>query len=582
MRWSAAHIPTLREAPQDAEVVSHQLMIRAGMIRKIASGIYSFMPLGWKAIQKLQAIIREEMNRSGAQEVQLPVVQPKELWDEAGRWSLYGKEMGRFTDRHEHQYCLQPTSEEAITDLVRRDVKSYRQLPINLYQIQTKFRDETRPRFGIMRGREFIMKDAYSFDVTEAGAKKSYEIMQKTYRRIFLRLGLHFKAVIADTGAIGGTMSEEFTVLAASGEDEIVSCTSCEYGANQEKARGVVDVPSAMQPMPLEKFATPGLRTIEDLGKSLNVPTSSLLKTMIATDSEGRCIVVLLRGDHELHEVKLGGVLSAAKGFKGVRLASDLELKEWKLPKGSLGPAQFPKEAVVVVDDAISTKVSYVAGANEEGFHFRNVFIERDAKEVLVSTIRRVREGERCTECGKPLKIVRGIEVGHVFYLGKKYSQAMNLSVLNEAGQSGGVEMGCYGIGVGRTVAACIEQSHDKDGVIWPLSLAPYELGIISLGEGEAVTVARELYESFLAEGIDVIWDDRDLSPGVKLKDADLVGIPYQIVVGEKGLKNNQLEWKIRAGSKKEFVARDQMKSIAMNHVREEKARLLQKALEIK
>ncbi len=556
MRWSAAHIPTLRDAPQEAEIISHKLMLRAGLIRRLASGIYSFLPMGWKAVLKFQNIVREEMNRAGAQEVSLPIVQPKELWEEAGRWQVYGKELGRFTDRHEHDFCLQPTSEEAITDLVRRDVKSYRQLPINLYQIQTKFRDEVRPRFGIMRGREFVMKDAYSFDLTPEGAFKSYEAMRAAYRRIFERAGLRFIPVDADTGAIGGTKSEEFTVLADSGEDEIVACTKCEYGANQEKAVGVIsDKPAAAKTGgAYEKFATPGLKTIAQLAESQKCKEGDLAKTMIATDTEGHCIVVVLRGDHELHELKLQTHLSQKMKWKGVRLATDVEIQNWKLPKGSLGPAEFPVAgATVVVDDALSLEAPYIVGANEEGFHFRNVVFSRDAKVNHVGTIRRVQAGERCPKCGNALEIKRGIEVGHVFYLGKKYSEAMKAEVLGEDGKLQSIEMGCYGIGVTRTIAASIEQNHDEWGIIWPLALAPYELSIISLGEGEPQKKAEEIYKTCLDAGIDVIWDDRSLSPGVKLKDSDLVGIPYQLIIGEKGLKNSQVEWKERRGSKKDL-----------------------------
>lgn len=572
MRWSRAHIPTLREAPQDAEVISHKLMMRAGMMRKVASGIYSFLPLGWKVIFKLENIIREEMNRAGAQEVQLPFVQPKELWEESGRWSLYAKEMARLKDRHENDFCLQPTSEEAITDLVRRDVKSYRQLPITLYQVQTKFRDETRPRFGVMRGREFIMKDAYSFDADEAGALKSYEEMRKAYRRIFTRSGLNFKPVDADTGAIGGSQSEEFTVLADSGEDEIVSCSACDYGANQEKAVGIVSLPAAATSAPLEEFATPGLKTIDDLAKSLKISADRLMKTMIATDSEGQCIVVVLRGDHELHEVKLGSVLAKQKGLKHVRIATDLELQKWNLPKGSLGPAKFPTKAMIVVDDAISLEADYVCGANREGFHFRHMSLKRDADVSLVATIRHIKANETCARCKKgSLQIVRGIEVGHVFYLGRKYSEAMKCEVTDESGKLKPVEMGCYGIGVGRTVAACIEQNNDKDGVIWPLSMAPYELAIVSLGEGAPIDEAKKMYDYFLSEGVDVIWDDRELSPGVKLKDCDLIGIPYQIIVGDRGLKQNQIEFKIRKGMVKEFKALEGAKESVLEMIRKER-----------
>lgn len=563
MRWSAAHIPTLRDAPQDAEIVSHQLMMRAGFIRKLASGIYSFLPLGWKVLFKMEKIIREEMNRAGAQEVLLPFVQPKEIWEESGRWSLYAKEMARLKDRHENDFCLQPTSEEAIVDLARRDIRSYRQLPQNFYQIQTKFRDETRPRFGLMRCREFIMKDAYSFDLSEKAAFESYEKMRVAYRRIFTRAGLQFKPVDADTGAIGGSKSEEFTVLAASGEDEIVSCSQCSYGANQEKAIGKAELSSEKTTEAFSAFPTPGLKTIEDLAKSLKTSASKLLKTMIATDSEGRCLVVLLRGDHEIHEVKLQ---AAFKDLSGVRLATDVELQNWKLPKGSLGPANFPKvgkEVLVVADEALSMDAPYVVGANIEDQHFKNVVLKRDVPNLCQKFLRKVVAGEKCANCGGALEIHRGIEVGHVFYLGKKYSEAMKLKVLGEDGKDLTVEMGCYGIGVGRTVAAAIEQNHDKDGIIWPLSLAPYEVGIVSLGEGRPVEEAKKLYDAFLDEGFDAIWDDRELSPGVKLKDMDLIGVPFQIVVGEKGLKNEQVEFRIRGRSKDFLPLKDAFSAVS-------------------
>ncbi|MDB5038319.1 MAG: Prolyl-tRNA synthetase, partial [Bacteriovoracaceae bacterium] len=506
MRWSRAHIPTLRDVPQDAEIVSHQLMIRAGFIRKLSSGIYSYLPLGWKVIHKIENIIREEMNAAGAQEVLLPFVQPKELWEESGRWQLYGKEMARLKDRHENEYALQPTSEEAVTDLVRKDVKSYRQLPLNLYQIQTKFRDEIRPRFGVMRSREFIMKDAYSFDIDEKSAIKSYEQMRIAYRNIFTRTGLKFKAVDADTGAIGGSKSEEFTVLADSGEDEIVACETCDYGANQEKAVGKVELPKI--PASIPKYSllpTPGLKTIEDLARKLGTTSSHLMKTMIATDGSGKkIIVVLLRGDHELHEVKLAALLSAKMDVKGVRLATDAELEAWKLPKGSLGPVEFPEKAIFVMDDALSADAPYVTGANKNDFHFENIVLSRDAKIHLSGTFRRVNAGEICVKCGSRLKIMRGIEVGHVFYLGQKYSKAMKFEVTNESGKLSTVEMGCYGIGVGRTLAACIEQNNDKDGIVWPLALAPYEVAVISLGEGDAITEAEKIYRALLKENIDV------------------------------------------------------------------------------
>ncbi len=569
MKWSRSHIPTLREAPQEAEIISHKLMLRAGLIRKLASGIYDYLPIGVKVLHKLQTIIRNEMNAAGAQEVLLPYVQPRELWEEAGRWQLYGKELGRFKDRHEHEFCLQPTSEEVITDLVRRDVRSYRQLPLNLYQIQTKFRDEIRPRFGVMRSREFLMKDAYSFDLDEKSAFESYESMRKAYRRIFTRTGLKFKAVDADTGAIGGSRSEEFSVLAQSGEDEIVACTKCDYGANQEKALGRVDViQGASTQNSYSLLPTPGLKTIQDLSKSTGFAEKDLVKTMIATDSDAHIIVVLLRGDHEVQEIKLANLLSQKKGLKGVRLATDAELQTWNLPKGSLGPVEFPKAAIVVADDAISFENATICGANKDGFHFKDIVLKRDAKVDISGVLRKVQSKESCIHCGGELELMRGIEVGHVFYLGQKYSKAMKLEVTDEAGKSIPVEMGCYGIGVGRTLAACIEQNNDKDGIVWPLALAPYEVAVISLGEGEPLKVAQKYYEALREKGVDVIWDDRIASPGVKLKDVDLVGIPFQIIVGEKGLAKNEVEFKVRATGKKDFVSTSEVVDFCYKHLK--------------
>lgn len=575
MRWSNAHIPTLRDVPQEAETISHQLMLRAGMIRRLASGIYSYLPLGTKVLRKMENIIREEMNRAGAQEVLMPIVQPRELWDESGRWQIYGKELGRFTDRHEHEYCLQPTSEEVVTDLARRDLKSYRQLPINLYQIQTKFRDEIRPRFGVMRSREFIMKDAYSFDLNPDAAFISYEVMRKAYRRIFGRSGLVFRPVEADPGAIGGSRSEEFMVLAETGESEIISCSQCDYAANQEKAESKVNLPSSKALGQMEEFPTPGLKTIEELAKSLNCQASDLMKTMLVVGSEGQIIVVLLRGDHELNLIKLEAYLSRTEKFSGLRLARDDEMQIWNLPKGSLGPYQFPKEHILVVDTALSLEAPYCTGANKDGYHIKNLVLSRDIKtKIHQAVIRDVKAGEFCIRCSSPLESHRGIEVGHVFYLGTKYSKAFDLKVTGEDGKEELVEMGCYGIGVGRTIAACIEQNHDKFGIIWPLSLAPYELGICSLGEGAPYEVAEKLYKQFLEAGVEVIWDDRNLSPGVKLKDMDLIGIPFQILVGERGLQNSQLEWKNRKTGEKKMLPLHDIFSFGLNTLNDEKKRL--------
>lgn len=553
MKWSKYHLPTLREAPQEAEVISHQLMLRAGMIRRVASGIYSSMPYGWRALLKMANIIREEMDAAGAMEVQLPFVQPRELWEESGRWGVYGKELGRMRDRHDNEFCLQPTSEEAVTDLLRRDLKSYRQLPVNLYQIQTKFRDEVRPRFGVMRGREFIMKDAYSFDIDSTSALKSYQDMRRAYRRIFVRTGLDFRAVDADTGAIGGNSSEEFMVLANSGEGEIISCTKCDYAANQEMAKSVIAIPAAEKVGVPEKFATPNLKSIEDLAVSLNTPASRLAKSMVVTDGK-TVVLVVLRGDHELNLVKIEAVLSKSKGMSGIRLARDDEMKAWALPAGSLGPHLFSKPHLLVIDEAISLEAPYVVGANEDGFHFKNVIFSRDAKEAIRGVVRDVKAGEACVRCGAPLQSNRGIEVGHVFYLGTKYSKSMKLTFTSEAGKEELVEMGCYGIGVGRTVAACLEQNHDQWGIIWPVSLAPYPIGVSFLGEGEVVQAAEKFYQELTKDGYEVLFDDRQLSAGVKLKDFDLVGIPIQLVVGDRAFKEGKVEIKHRRDNKKELV----------------------------
>jgi len=486
-------------------------------------------------------------------EVQLPFVQPRELWEESGRWGIYGKELGRLRDRHDNEYCLQPTSEEAVTDLVRRDLKSYRQLPMNLYQIQTKFRDEIRPRFGVMRGREFIMKDAYSFDADSKSALKSYQEMRTAYRRIFIRTGLDFRAVDADTGAIGGNSSEEFMVLANSGEGEIISCSKCDYAANQEMAQSVIEVPAPEKTGLPEKFATPNLRTIEELAGDLKVAASRLAKSMVVTDGK-TVVLVVLRGDHELNLIKIEALLSKTKGMSGIRLAREDEMLAWNLPKGSLGPHQFSKPHLLVIDEAISLEAAYVVGANEDGFHFRNVIFSRDAKEPIRGVIRDVKPEESCVRCASPLQSHRGIEVGHVFYLGTKYSKSMKLHFTGENGKEELVEMGCYGIGVGRTVAACLEQNHDQWGIIWPISLAPYPIGISFLGEGDVVSTAEKFYNELTREGYEVLYDDRQLSAGVKLKDFDLVGIPIQLVVGDRAFKEGKVEIKQRRGNIKELV----------------------------
>lgn len=564
MRYSKTFIPTTKETPADAEVVSHQLMLRAGMIRKITSGIYTYLPAGLRAIRKVERIIREEMDRSGAIELLMPAVQPAELWQESGRWDFYGRELLRFKDRHDRDACLGPTHEEVITDLVRREIRSYRQMPLNFYQIQTKFRDEIRPRFGIMRGREFIMKDAYSFDADEEGASRSYEIMHETYNRIFRRCGLTYRAVEADTGSIGGSFSHEFMVLADSGEDEIVSCLDCEYAANLEKAeiRSEPAVsPVTEEPAPVEEVYTPGIRTIEAVTSFLSVPADRLIKTLIFRAGD-EVVAGLVRGDHELNEVKLKALLGADQ----VELA-DPELVEdvTGAPMGFAGPIGLNLR--MIADHAVAGIRNAVAGGNRVDTHLRNVNPVRDFEADLYADLRVVMPGDPCPRCGGGLRFSRGIEVGHIFKLGTKYSRAMGATCLDENGREIPIVMGCYGIGVGRTVAAAIEQNHDDDGIIFPIPIAPFEVLILPLqmNEPAVVTAAEALYRTLLDQGTDVLLDDRDLRAGAKFKDADLLGIPVRITIGSRSLENGQVEVRLRADAEKEFVPVDE----ALKRIRE-------------
>ncbi|SNB45717.1 proline--tRNA ligase [Geobacter sp. DSM 9736] len=544
MRYSQYFIPTVKETPADAEVISHQLMLRAGMIRKLAAGIYNYLPLGLRSIRKVENIIREEMNRAGAIELLMPTVQPAELWQESGRWEQYGKELLRFKDRKDAEFCLGPTHEEVITDLVRREVKSYRQMPLNLYQIQGKFRDEIRPRFGLMRGREFIMKDAYSFDVDEAGADNAYEKMYKAYRRIFERCGLKFRAVEADTGSIGGTSSHEFMVLAESGEDAIVSCSACEYAANVEKAeaRQVECVVSA-ENGPLEKVLTPDRRSIEEVSSFLGVQSSALLKTLVLL-ADGEQVVALLRGDHDLNEIKLRNAL----GCDHVEMASDEQVESITgAPVGFAGPVGLSVK--IIADVAVRGMNNFVTGANAKDLHYKNVRFDRDFTPTMWADIRNVVQGDPCPRCsGGSLEMWRGIEVGHVFKLGMKYSKALKATFLDAEGKEQTIFMGCYGIGVSRTVAACIEQNHDDNGIIFPLPIAPFHCIVSALDpkKDEVRIAAESLYEQLSAAGVEVLLDDRDERPGVKFKDADLIGIPLRLVVGSKNLAEGKVELKDR------------------------------------
>ncbi|MGA2525833.1 MAG: proline--tRNA ligase [Smithellaceae bacterium] len=545
MRYSEMHLPTGREVPSDAEVISHQLMIRAGMIRKLTSGIYSYLPLGYRVIRKVEQIVREEMNKAGAQEVHLPMVQPAELWQESGRWIHYGKELLRFRDRHEREYCLGPTHEEVITDLVRNDVKTYRQLPCNLYQIQTKFRDEVRPRFGVMRCREFGMKDAYSFDADEAGAQISYEKMFAAYNNIFRRCGLIFRPVEADSGSIGGKYSHEFMVIAESGEDAMVFCEKCAYAANLEKAEVAQPKKKSTTQkewLPLKKVHTPKVRTIEEVSSFLNVRPQDIVKTLIFS-ADGMPCAVLIRGDQEVNEIKVKNYLGAAE----LELADDEMIKKATgAPRGFAGAVKIKTR--VIADYSIMNMINFVTGANKEDYHLKNVNLGRDFDVASFADLRVIEEKDTCSRCGGKIQFARGIEVGHVFKLGTKYSQAMKAAYLDKDGQEKIMIMGCYGIGIGRTVAACIEQNYDKDGIIWPVPLAPYQVIItpVNVNEKNIFEAAENLYISMLVEGIEVIFDDRDERAGVKFKDADLIGIPLRITIGQKNLADGNVELKIR------------------------------------
>ena len=552
MRYSQYLLPTLKETPSDAEVISHQLMLRAGMIRKVATGVYSYLPLGLRSIRKVEEIVRQEMNRAGAIEVLMPMANPAELWQESGRWEKYGKELLRFKDRKNADFCMGPTHEEVVTDIVRNAVRSYRQLPLNLYQIQTKFRDEIRPRFGLMRGREFIMKDAYSFDLEDAGADLSYDKMYQAYRRIFARCGLKFRAVEADSGAIGGSFSHEFMVLAESGEDGIVSCDSCEYAANVEKAE--LSAPAGAPPVASAspaKVATPARRTIEDVALFLDLPPERLVKTLIVQTDADETVAVLLRGDRELNAIKLCHLL----GCNHIELAAEeLVQKITGAPTGFAGPVGL--DLRIVADHEVAAMADFVVGANEKDAHYAGVNHGRDFTVATFADLRQAVTGDPCPRCGGHLESWRGIEVGHVFKLGTKYSESMTATVLDDQGQERTLIMGCYGIGIGRTVAAAIEQNHDENGIIWPLPIAPFQVLVtmVNPNDAEVRSAAEMLYEQLAARGVDVLLDDRDERPGSKFKDADLIGIPLRITVGARGLKEGAFELQERRGGERRTV----------------------------
>ncbi|MEA1934604.1 MAG: proline--tRNA ligase [Thermodesulfobacteriota bacterium] len=548
MRYSQLLLPTLKENPAEAEVVSHRLMLRAGFIRKLTSGIYSYLPLGLASIRKVEQIVREEMNKAGAQELLLPMVQPADLWKESARWEKYGPELLRFTDRHNRENCLGPTHEEVITDLVRKNVHSYRNLPINLYQIQTKFRDEIRPRFGLMRGREFIMKDAYSFDATESDAEITYQKMYEAYTRIFTRCGLSFRAVEADTGTIGGSFSHEFMVLADTGEDTLVICKECSYASNMEKARCKLPVKSADRPelLPLEKIETPGKRKVDAVIEFLGVSPKNLVKTMVYM-ADGKPVAVLLRGDREVQPVKLKNLLNVVD----VELADDKQVFDSTgVPSGYLGPVGI--KIPVVADSEVTEMYNYTVGANEKNYHFLNANLDRDFKVMQAADLRMITPEDRCPECGGKLELTRGIEVGHIFKLGTSYSVALKAGFLDDQGREIPFIMGCYGIGVSRTVAAAIEQNHDKDGIKFPLPIAPFQVIILNLStKDEKITRAAEtLYEDFKKESMEPLLDDRDERPGIKFKDADLIGIPYRVTVGRRFAEKGLVEIRKRSDKK--------------------------------
>jgi prolyl-tRNA synthetase len=551
MRTSQLLLPTLREDPGEAETVSHRLMLRAGLIRKVAAGIYTYLPLGLRIIRKVEQIVREEMNRAGAQELLMPIASPAELWRETGRWGFYGKELIRFKDRHERDFCLGPTHEEVITDLFRREVRSYRQLPLNFYQIQTKFRDEIRPRFGLMRGREFIMKDAYSFDKDEAAARLSYQKMYDAYHRIFARCGLNFRAVEADTGLIGGTSSHEFMVLADTGEETVVYSEPGTYAANVERAEVLPPNDESKEALlPLRSVNTPGCRTVEEVTKFLKVDASKLVKTLLySTGSE--TVAVLIRGDHDANEIKLKRLL----GVTDVELAGPATVEKMTgAPVGFAGPVGL--NVRIVADHAVKASANIVVGGNRLDTHLVDVNCPRDFRVEQFADLRNARAGDPSPRKDGILKTTKGIEVGHVFMLGTKYSQAMNASFLDPNGKECLAVMGCYGIGIGRTAAAAVEQNHDDKGIVWPFPIAPFHVHLISLGQSAAVIdAATTVYAALEAVDLEVLWDDRDERAGVKFNDADLIGAPYQVIVGDKGLAEGLLEVKSRSTGVKTKLA---------------------------
>ena len=557
MRISRFPLCTVKETPADAEVISHQLMLRAGLIRKLAAGVYSWLPLGLRVLRRVEAVVREEMNRAGALELLMPAVQPAELWQESGRWQQYGPELLRIKDRHHREFCFGPTHEEVITDLFRREIKSYKQLPINFYQIQTKFRDEIRPRFGVMRAREFLMKDAYSFHVDAASLQETYAVMYDAYARIFSRLGLKFRAVLADTGSIGGAHSHEFHVLADSGEDAIAFSTGSDYAANVEMAEALA--PVGERPAPAEALTrvhTPKVKTIAELCAFLHVPAERTVKAVVVEGADEQPVLLLVRGDHEVNAVK-AAKLPQVKA--PLLFASPEAIRAaFGAGPGSLGAVGF--QGTVIADRSVAKLADFVAGANEDDWHLTGVNFGRDCPDPLIADLRNVVTGDPSPDGQGSLDIARGIEVGHVFQLGRKYSTALNATVLGEDGQPLIVAMGCYGIGVSRVVAAAIEQNHDERGIIWPATMAPFQVAVLPIGAGRSAAVreaAETLYQELQATGIEVLLDDRDARPGVMFADMELIGIPHRLVISERHLAAGQVEYRGRCDSAPTLLNRD-------------------------
>jgi len=547
MRYSRFFAPTLRDDPADAEVISHKLLLRAGFIRRVTSGVYDFLPLGLRVLRKIETVVREEMNRAGAQELLMPMVQPAELWQQSKRWDKYGPELLRFRDRHDHESCLGPTHEEVICDLVARELRSYKQLPMNLYQIQSKFRDEIRPRFGLMRGREFIMKDAYSFHADEDSLAAEYQNMFDTYTRIFTRLGLKFRAVEADTGAIGGNSSHEFHVLAESGEDVIAHCSGCDYAANVEKAVSRREAPDG-EDAAMREVETPDVTSAEDVAAFLGADIALLVKTLMyrisGGERDGEMIAACVRGDDQLQEIKLAHAL----GVEHVEMATDEEIVSAGGVTGFVGPAGLGCK--VLVDESLKGAVGLVSGANRENTHVTGLDLERDVPDAAYADLRQARAGDLCVQCGGQIALSRGIEVGHVFELGRCYAGQMKVEFQDENGQRAVATMGCYGIGISRLVAAIVEQCHDEAGICWPPHLAPFHVSLISLGQNDAVMETSEnIYRDLCDSGLDVLWDERKERPGVKFKDAELMGMPVRVVVGDRGLEKGIVEVRSRSGA---------------------------------